>query len=130
MTEPSKGRKIAYWTTTGLLVLGFLGGGVLDLISPPEVVAQFTDLGYPPYLPRLLGILKVLGGIAIVAPKFPRLKEWAYAGMCFDLIGAVYSHLNNGDGLDKLAPPAVLLLVVAASYLLRPDDRRLPDPPK
>ena len=69
---------------------------------------------------------KVLGAIAIAAPKFPKLKEWAYAGMCFDLVGATYSHLANGDGADKFAPPIVVLIVVVASYLLRPDDRKLP----
>lgn len=127
MTETNKGRKIGYWVTTGVLVFGFFAGGVFDLLASPEAVAQIEAIGYPPSLLRLLGAFKVLGAIAIAAPKFPRLKEWAYAGMTFDLIGAVYAHAANGDGVDKLVPPIVLLAVLVASYLLRPTDRRLPD---
>lgn len=127
MAEQSKGQKIGFWVATSLILLAFFGGGIADVIAPPDVVQQFTDLGYPAYLPRFLGVLKVLGAIAIAAPKFPRLKEWAYAGVCFDLLGAVYSHLANGDGPDKFIPPLVFLIAAAASYFLRPDDRKLPD---
>lgn len=122
-----KGRKIGYWITTGLLGLGFVGGGVMDLLATPDVVAQFTSLGYPAYLPRFLGVAKLLGAAAILAPKLPRLKEWAYAGVVFDLMGATYSHIAHGDGPDKIIPPVVLLAVAAVSYFLRPDDRKLPD---
>ena len=126
MAESSKGKTIGYWIATAIVLLAFGAGGVGDLLSPPEVVQQFTDLGYPAYLPRFLGVCKILGAVAIAAPKFPRIKEWAYAGMCLDLLGATYSHLANGDGADKIAPPIVVLVVVVASYMLRPDDRKLP----
>lgn len=125
MAEDSKGRKIGYWITTVLTAVIFGVGGVVDLIAGPEIIEQLTALGYPAYLARLLGVAKVLGAIAILAPKFPRLKEWAYAGICFDLIGAAYSHTANGDGIDKIAPPLVFLLLALGSYFLRPSDRKL-----
>lgn len=103
-------------------------GGLADVANPPEVAEQFASLGYPEYFPRFLGVAKVLGGIAILAPKFPRLKEWAYAGIAFDLIAAIYSHMAMGDGVDKWAVPLVVLAATFVSYFLRPESRRLPDP--
>jgi uncharacterized membrane protein YphA (DoxX/SURF4 family) len=125
VTQDSKERKIGYWITTALVGVAFAIAGVADLLSPPDVVAQFNALGYPAYLPRLLGVAKLLGAVAILAPRFPRLKEWAYAGICFDLIGALYSYVANGDDVGELVPPAVLLLLTFASYFLRPGERRL-----
>lgn len=129
MSQDNKGKAIGFWIATGVVVLGFLGGGVLDIISGPEVIELFTGLGYPTYLPRFLGVAKILGLIAILAPGFLRLKEWAYAGMVIDLTGATYSHIANGDGITMIAPPVVVLAFVVASYALRPDERKLPDPP-
>lgn len=128
MSQDSKGRKIAYWIATAFIALGFTTSGILNLMAGDEVVAQYVALGYPAYLPRFLGLAKVLGAIALVAPKFPRLKEWAYAGITFDLLGAAYSHIANGDPIGDVVAPIVLLAVLAASYFLRPTDRRLPDP--
>lgn len=85
--------KAIYWTTTLLLAMAFLSGGVRHLMQAPDVVAGIMALGYPLYFILLLGVWKLLGGIAILAPGFPRLKEWAYAGMFFDLTGAAVSHL-------------------------------------
>ena len=128
MTQDSKGRKIGYWITTGFIALGFTASGVFNLMASEEVVAQYVSLGYPAYLPQFLGLAKVLGAIALVAPKFPRLKEWAYAGITFDLLGAIYSHIANGDPTGDAVAPAFLLAILAASYWLRPTDRRLPNP--
>ncbi len=61
-------------------------------------------------------------------PKFPRLKEWAYAGIVIDLIGAAYSHIAYGDAVGDIVPPVVLLALAMGSYFLRPADRKLPDP--
>jgi hypothetical protein len=85
-------RTITYWTTT-ILVAFFIGSG------GASQVAQFLGnthgvvpvLGYPMYFFAILGFWKVLGAIAILVPRFPRLKEWAYAGIFFDLTGAAAS---------------------------------------
>ena len=84
-------RKIAYWTTT-ILVAFFMTGGVAQIAqyraNPHGVV---PELGYPLYFFAILGFWKVLGAIAILVPRYPRLKEWAYAGIFFDLTGAAAS---------------------------------------
>jgi len=123
-----KTRTLAYWTTTALLALAFAFGGVLDLIGSPDVVAGLAHLGYPAYFATLLGTWKLLGVAAILVPGLPRLKEWAYAGMVFDLSGAFVSHAAVGDPFDKLVPPLVLLALLAASWALRPASRTLTVP--
>lgn len=120
-----KARKYGYWIATALAALGFLAGGVFDLSGAPPVVESLRQLGYPAYLATLIGAWKVLGALAIVAPGLPRLKEWAYAGMFFDLSGAAISHAAVGDSADKVITPLVLLAFVLASWALRPDSRKL-----
>lgn len=121
----NKTRTLAYWITTGLLAFAFAAGGLFDLSGSPEVAVQLSHLGYPAYLATLLGAWKVLGALAILAPGMPRLKEWAYAGMVFDLTGAVVSHAAVGDAIGQLVPPVVLLGVLAMSWALRPAGRML-----
>lgn len=128
MVEPSKGRKIGFWVATSIVGAIMIVSGLADIVNPPEVAELFAALGYPDYFPPFIGVLKLLGGVAIFAPKFPRLKEWAYAGICFDLIGALYSHIANGDAVSEWIPPTVFLALTFTSYFLRPDDRKLPDP--
>lgn len=120
-----KAPKIGYWVATALLALGFLAGGIFDLGQSPPVVDAMKHLGYPAYLAALLGTWKVLGALAVVAPGLPRLKEWAYAGMMFDLTGAFVSHAAVGDGADKLFAPLLLLAFLATSWALRPAARKL-----
>jgi uncharacterized membrane protein YphA (DoxX/SURF4 family) len=120
-----KTRIIGYWAATGLVALAFAFGGVMDIMHPPDVVAGMAHLGYPVYLATLLGIWKVLGAVALVVPGFPRVKEWAYAGIFFDLTGAAVSHAASGDDAGHVLTPLVILAVVVASYLLRPESRRL-----
>jgi uncharacterized membrane protein YphA (DoxX/SURF4 family) len=120
-----KTRTLAYWITTGLLAFAFLGGGLLDLSGSPDVDAQMAHLGYPAYFAILLGAWKVLGALAILVPGLPRLKEWAYAGMVFDLTGAVVSHAAVGDAVAQLFPAIALLGILAASWALRPASRVL-----
>jgi uncharacterized membrane protein YphA (DoxX/SURF4 family) len=120
-----KARNIGYWVATGLVAVGFLVGGVFDLSRSAAVIAGLQHLGYPSYFAALLGTWKVLGAVAIVAPRFPRLKEWAYAGIAFDLSGAVVSHAAVGDGADKWLAPLVLLAIAVASWALRPKSRKL-----
>jgi uncharacterized membrane protein YphA (DoxX/SURF4 family) len=127
MTQDSKGRKIGYWVTTGLVAAGMLAGGTADALAVPDAVAIFEKLGYPTYLLHLIGVAKVLAAITILLPKFPRLKEWAYAGIAIDLIGAAYSHAANGDAVADIMTPLVMFGIAMGSWYLRPADRRLPD---
>jgi uncharacterized membrane protein YphA (DoxX/SURF4 family) len=121
-------RNVAYWVTTGLVVLAFAGGGLYDLSGAPAVLEAMRQLGYPAYVAGILGVWKVLGAVAVAAPGLPRLKEWAYAGMLFDLSGAAVSHAASGDGVAKVAAPLVLLAVTFGSWALRPASRKLEAP--
>lgn len=123
----SRSRTIVYWVTTALFCLPMTMGGVFDLMQPPDVTAIMDHLGYPHYLATIIGVGKVLGVLALLAPGFPRLKEWAYAGFTIDLVGASASHAFVGDGVKDIAIPIVILAVGFASYFLRPESRRLPD---
>jgi uncharacterized membrane protein YphA (DoxX/SURF4 family) len=118
-------RRIAYWLATGLTAFVFLSGGVADLARPGFVMEGMTHLGYPAYFVAVLGAWKVLGGVAVLVPGLPRLKEWAYAGMAFDLTGAAASHAAVGDPAGKAIAPLVILGIVLASWALRPEGRRL-----
>lgn len=121
----SKLSAVGYWVTTGLIALGNLVGGAFDVANPPQVVAEMAHLGYPAYLAPLLGSWKILGALALLAPRFPRLKEWAYAGIFFDLTGAAVSHASSGDPTSNVVTPLIGVLVLAASWALRPESRRL-----
>jgi len=118
-------RIFGYWASTGLVALAFAAGGVADLSGAPSVLAGMAHLGYPPYFAVILGSWKLLGAVAVLAPRLPRLKEWAYAGMAFDLSGAAASHAAVADGFAKVSIPLVLLGLVAASWALRPGGRKL-----
>jgi hypothetical protein len=119
-------RGVGYWICTAVTALVFLSGGVFDVLRPPEVLAGMVHLGYPAYFVVILGVWKVLGGGAVLVPRFPLLKEWAYAGMIFDLTGATASHIAAGDDLRHILTPLVLAAVTVASWALRPASRRLP----
>jgi uncharacterized membrane protein YphA (DoxX/SURF4 family) len=103
-------------------------GGAMDLSKGPEMVAGMTHLGYPLYFMSILGAWKVLGGAAILAPKLPRLKEWAYAGIVFDLTGGAASHAFAGDNAGKVITPLVFTAITLASWALRPEGRALKSP--
>ena len=117
--------KIGYWVATAMLCLAMGLGGIADLLLLEPVQVIFDDLGYPSYFGRILGFWKLLAVLAILAPGWPRLKEWAYAGVVFDLTGAAVSHFASGSPTKEMVTPLVLLAVAAASYLLRPPSRRL-----
>ncbi len=120
---------LLYWLPTGLVAAGYLVGGGVDLWQPEDLVKGVAKLGYPLYFFSILGVWKIAGGLAILAPGLPRIKEWAYAGMVFNLTGAIASHVLAKDALKETAPAAILLALAVASYLHRPADRRLPGPP-
>jgi uncharacterized membrane protein YphA (DoxX/SURF4 family) len=121
----SSKRLIGYWIATGILCLVMAFGGVMDAINTAEVREIFAGLGYPAYFAHMLGIAKLLGVAAVLAPGFPRLKEWAYAGFTFDLIAAAISHAAVGDPVAPIALPLAFLIPLAASYAWRPPGRRL-----
>ncbi len=120
-----KTKTIAYWATTSLISLDFLAGGAANLVRPPMVVEGMAHLGYPAYFVTLLGFWKLLGAIALVAPRLPRLKEWAYAGILFDLTGAAVSHAASGDGPAHVSAPLAFAALLVASWALRPQSRIL-----
>ena len=122
----SRYRIIAYWVTTALVVFELALGGVWDILRVPQVRGLIERLGYPQYFLVILGIWKLLGAVALVIPRFPRLKEWAYAGVFFDLTGAVSSQLASGlIDAGTMAYPIVMTGVAVASWALRPPSRRL-----
>ena len=116
-------KMIGYWVTTGLFAAAFLAVGAAELAGAPEAVTATVALGYPAYVLTILGLWKLLSVPALLAPRLPRLKEWAYAGIFFDLTGAAASHAISGDSPGRSATPLVLLLFAAASWALRPPSR-------
>lgn len=118
----------SYWITTGLLGLDFLVGGVFQIARSPQAVEGFAHLGYPAYFVSLLGVWKLLGAVALLVPGFPRLKEWAYAGIFFDVSAGVVSVIAVGDGFAPALLPFAFLLLTLASWLLRPASRVLQAP--
>jgi len=121
-----KRNNIIYWVSTIWLALGMVSTGMVQLIKQPEEVAKtHTHLGYPLYFLTMIGLLKMLGVIVILLPKFPKLKEWAYAGFVFTMMGALYSHFACGDEAKEYFGPTLLLLLVAISWYFRPAERKL-----
>src|SRR3979411_3054159 len=120
----TKTKTTIYWAAT--LFVGFIMtiSGTLALTHAPTMMTALAHLGYPPYFSNLLGVAKLIGVCVLLVPGIARLKEWAYAGFGITILSASYSHLFSGDGLLALEP-LITLVALAASYLLRPVDRRL-----
>lgn len=121
----SKRNKIIYWVATVWLALGMVSTGIVQLINIEEEVASFTRLGFPVYLMTILGVWKMLGVAAVLAPKLPLIKEWAYAGFFFAMSGAVFAHIAVGDAAQELFGPVLLLLLTIVSWYFRPADRKI-----
>ncbi|KAA2238428.1 DoxX family protein [Chitinophaga agrisoli] len=109
---------IAYWIITGLLSALLLMGSIPDVVKHSDAIALFQKLGYPEYLLPFLGIAKILGIITILIPGFPRLKEWAYAGLTYDLAGAMYSSISIGEPISNWFFFFIGFAMIAASYIL------------
>lgn len=118
-------RTTGYWVATGLFcaVLAFSGAAHLGQLG--MIAEAMGHLGYPPYVSTMLGLAKLAGVVALLLPGKPLLKEWAYAGFTFNLVGATASHAFSGDPLSETIRPAAVLGIGATSYLLRPASRRL-----
>lgn len=117
--------KIIYWIATAWLSLGMVSTGIVQLIQMKEEADMFAHLGYPAYLMIILGAWKLLGVIAVLVPKYPLVKEWAYAGFFFTMSGAVFSHFAAGDGAKEYFGPVLLLVLTVVSWYFRPADRKL-----
>jgi uncharacterized membrane protein YphA (DoxX/SURF4 family) len=120
----TKRNKIIYWIATIWLALGMLSTGIVQILKMKQEAGMFTHLGYPLYLLTILAVWKFLGVIAILIPKFPLLKEWAYAGFFFVMSGAVISHLTVGDGGKELFGPMLLIVLTVTSWYFRPAERK------
>jgi DoxX-like family len=121
-------RAIAYWVTTSFLVFNVLAGGLAELAQLQGNAEGMLALGYPLYVMTILGVWKVLGSIALLAPRVPRLKEWAYAGIFFNMTGAAISHIVVGDEAWHAFYTGFLAVVTLVSWALRPESRTLGAP--
>ena len=117
-------RRAAYWFTTLVLATECVVGGVMGALQLPPFLDTATHLGYPAYFMSILGVWYVAAGLVLLAPRLPRLKEWAYAGLVFNYTGAAASHIWVGDGAETLVAPVIFLCLTAASWALRPPARR------
>ena len=121
----TKTKKIIYWIATLWLALGMASTGGVQLFKTPADIEMMTRLGYPSYLLIILGVWKILGVVAVLIPKFPRLKEWAYAGFFFAMSGAIISHIVVGDPVSQIFPPLLLLVLTVISWYFRPAGRKI-----
>lgn len=117
--------KIIYWVATIWLSLGMVSTGIVQLIQMEEEVQKMNTLGYPAYFLTIIGVWKILGVIAVLAPKFPLVKEWAYAGLFFLMSGAIFTHLAVADEAMEYFGPALLLALTIVSWYFRPANRKI-----
>jgi len=118
-------RAIAYWAATAFLAFNMLSGGLAELAQLEATAEGMRALGYPPYFMTILGAWKVPGALALLAPRWPRLKEWAYAGIFFNMTGAALSHTASGSEAWHVLYTSFVAVVVLASWALRPESRTL-----
>lgn len=121
--------KIIYWIATIWLSLGMLSTGIVQLFkiegNGPGSLESMTRLGYPEYIVPMFGIAKILGVIVLLVPRFPLIKEWAYAGFFFMMSGAVFTHLAAGNPIIEIFPSLLLLALAIISWYFRPPNRKL-----
>jgi uncharacterized membrane protein YphA (DoxX/SURF4 family) len=127
-----KTKVIVYWATTTIVALELLAGGATELVHGrtllvvgEPVVEAMAHLGYPVYFLTILGVWKLLGAIALLVPRFLRLKEWAYAGTFFNMTGAAASGVLRGDSMGDYIWPLLMAVLVLVSWALRPQSRTL-----
>ncbi|WP_298733391.1 DoxX family protein [uncultured Chitinophaga sp.] len=121
----TKRNKIIYWIFTIWMCLGMVSSAIVQLLQVKDEVDTITQLGYPVYFMTIIGTWKLLGVIAVLIPKRPLLKEWAYAGFFFTMSGAVISHIASGDPFSKTFPSVLLLALTVISWYFRPADRKV-----
>jgi hypothetical protein len=112
-----KSTKITYWILTGIFAAFIIFSSIPDIMSTQDAVGLIKNqLGYPNYIIPFLGVAKLLGAIVLLIPVFPRLKEWAYAGITFDLVGAMYSSIAIGTPIQMSLFFLPMFAVLFASY--------------
>jgi len=121
----SRAKAIAYWAATGMIVFAMFSGGVAELMHRPETINGMRELGYPVYFIMIIGFWKLLGSAALLAPGLPRVKEWAYAGIFFNMTGAAVSHVVNHSAGWHVGVTLSLAAITIASWALRPASRTL-----
>lgn len=121
----NKRDKIIYWVATLWLGLGMISTGIVQLIPLDEEVQKMSGLGFPPYFLTIIGIWKLLGVIAVLIPKYPVIKEWAYAGFFFLMTGAIFSHMAMGDEAIEYFGSTLLLVLTCVSWYFRPAERTM-----
>jgi DoxX-like protein len=129
----TKTKKIVYWIATIWLALGMFSTGMVQLLklkeqggaTAPGGPTSITHLGYPIYILTILGIWKMLGVIIVLIPKYPLVKEWAYAGFFFIMSGAIFSHIAVSDPFNEMFPSVLLLILTVISWYFRPLDRKI-----
>lgn len=119
-------RTVAYWLCTGLVAFFIGSGGLAYALQVPDVVQGAVALGFPVHFVVLLGVWKVLGAITILVPRLPLIKEWAYIGIAIDLTGAASATIATDAEWWHAAAPLSIGLLLAVSWALRPESRRLP----
>jgi uncharacterized membrane protein len=124
-----KKKRIVYWIVTIFLAFGMTAGGIQQMLQVGGYNEIVSALGYPLYMLSILGTWKLLGVIVILIPKFPLVKEWAYAGFFFAMSGAFISHLVVGQSFAEAMPSVILLIVTVLSWYFRPADRKIPSTP-
>ena len=107
---------VFYWILTGLFTFVLFGSAIPDVLMMDVAKQGFKEIQMPQYLLPFVGVAKMLGVIAILIPGKPRLKEWAYAGLTFDLIGATYAVAASGKALENWVPMLLLILLAFSSY--------------
>ena len=112
-----KKTNIIYWIFTGLFSVLMIFSSVGGLGDNPEAAKFMSDLGYPPYFSLFISVAKILGVVAILIPGYPRIKEWAYAGLVFDLVGATYSQIAVNMPADGLIFMAISFILAFGSYI-------------
>jgi DoxX-like family len=119
------GRTSVYWVITAVVVGECAIGGTMDLLRMAPFYPALIALGYPSYLATILGTAKLLAGAVVLAPRLPRLKEWAYAGVLINMIGAAASIVAAHQSATNLIAPAMFAGLALLSWALRPATRRL-----
>lgn len=117
--------KIIYWVATIWLSLGMLSTGIVQLIQLDDEVEKMNTLGYPTFFLSIIGVWKLLGVVVVLIPKFPLVKEWAYAGFFFLMSGAIFTHFAVGDDAIEYFGSALLLVLTVISWAYRPIDRKI-----
>lgn len=125
-------KSVTYWIATILIASETVAGGAVDVVHGRSMVVTgtpvlevVTSLGYPAYVLTIIGVWKLLGGATLLAPRLPRLKEWAYAGVVIELTSAAVSLSVRGYGMGDIATPLLLAALAIASWALRPQSRML-----